>query len=116
MFVQESVLGRVLVCTLKSRGRCSVYEAAEVVQADSDARLAMVALTWHNGDVEVAETCPIMAEIRIVCIVGAWSLSSFPGPIAGPIARQNGCAPLRASHWMACAVRWRSFEQSWTNH
>ena len=33
-----------------------------MVQADSDARLAMVALTWHNGDVEVAETC-----LRILC-------------------------------------------------
>lgn len=27
-----------------------------VVQADSDARMAMVAISWHKGDVEVAET------------------------------------------------------------
>ncbi|CAE7219064.1 unnamed protein product [Symbiodinium sp. CCMP2592] len=27
-----------------------------VVQADSDARMAMVAISWHKGDIEVAET------------------------------------------------------------
>ena len=32
---------------------------AEVVQADSDARLAMVAIAWHKGDVEIAETCSV---------------------------------------------------------
>lgn len=30
--------------------------AAEVVQADSDARMAMVAIAWKKGQTEIAET------------------------------------------------------------
>ena len=33
-----------------------------VVQADSDARMAMVAITWHNGDAERAETQPALKD------------------------------------------------------
>lgn len=40
--------------------------AAEVVQADSDARMAMVAIAWKKGQTEIAETLLAWAEVSIL--------------------------------------------------